>query len=710
MNEGTKTGIFWCIAVVMLAIAAFVAWPTSTERDSDSFAGSLLFEKFTDPLAAASMKIVTFDEEKGQLDTFEVRKDRDSGLWTIPSRSGYPADAVEHMKDAANAFVGLKILDIQTSNAEDHDDLGVAEPKLEDLEIGDEGVGRLVTFKDDSQQTLASLVIGDVTKDDEEKLYVRVPGQDPVYVVKFDESPLTTDFQKWIEDDLLKLSSIDIEDMEIRDYNASIGLGGQINLTSNYDAKVRLDGTDWKLDRLAEYTPDAPLTPKPVTPAEDEKLDSTKLNNIKNALDDLKIVDVRRKPEGMSATLRANQDLLTDKEAVGSLAQRGFYPIQRGPEYQILSANGELTVGLKDGIQYVMRFGNISGLTETEESDTKKGDSQAGSDDVSAGGVNRYLLVMTRVDESKFPAPELATPPETLEDLAKMLAPKEEPKPETLEPESGQPENPGDQPEGDDAEKADKPEDNAESSDDSAQPTEDDAAETSGEAADEKTAAEESGGEETKQDADSASETDVEQSGETETSGSGEASGEGEGQQESDQQQADGEQPTVDEQKPVEVEEEKEAEQEKSSDEAAASEQPADQSDEAENDQPEKAATNDAAPGAETDASEEKPKDELAGLTEEEKLERLDAEREKILKENQRKIDERNDKLAAAKRRVAELNARFADWYYVIPEDTYTKLRIKRADLFEKPEAETPAPGAAGPSLPNFQLPGGPGN
>ncbi len=47
------------------------------------------------------------------------------------------------------------------------------------------------------------------------------------------------------------------------------------------------------------------------------------------------IVDVVRKPEGMSANLRANQDLMSDKDAVGSLAQRGFYPIPSGPNGEI---------------------------------------------------------------------------------------------------------------------------------------------------------------------------------------------------------------------------------------------------------------------------------------------------------------------------------------------------------------------------------------
>ena len=154
VNETKKTGLFWAAAALSLAVAALVAWP-SASRDQSGTAPLIntdLFAEFTDPLSAASMKIVTFDEEQGKLATFEVRKDRESGAWTIPSRDGYPADAVEQMKDAANSLVGLKILDVQTENTEDHDDLGVAEPKLEDLEVGDTGVGRLVTFKDETQK------------------------------------------------------------------------------------------------------------------------------------------------------------------------------------------------------------------------------------------------------------------------------------------------------------------------------------------------------------------------------------------------------------------------------------------------------------------------------------------------------------------------------------------------------------------------------
>ncbi len=96
-------------------------------------------------------------------------------------------------------------------------------------------------------------------------------------------------------------------------------------------------------------------------------------------------------------------------------------------------------------------------------------------------------------------------------------------------------------------------------------------------------------------------------------------------------------------------------------------------------------------------------------MTDEERQERLEAEQEKITKENQRKVDARKDQIEIAERRVRELNERFADWYYVIPEDTYAKLTIKRDELFESETAEA-APEAPGQGGPQFNIPGFPGN
>jgi hypothetical protein len=74
----------------------------------------------------------------------------------------------------------------------------------------------------------------------------------------------------------------------------------------------------------------------------------------------------------------------------------------------------------------------------------------------------------------------------------------------------------------------------------------------------------------------------------------------------------------------------------------------------------------------------------------------LKAERERIEKENKRKLDEYNDKVAAGKKHKDQLNARFADWYYVISDDVYRKIHLTRADLVKKKEAKDKAKDADG--------------
>lgn len=647
MNEGTKTGIFWAVAVVMVGIATLVAWPQNTDDTVGVRIGKPLFEEFKDPLAAASLKIVTFDETLGQLESFEVAKDRQTGVWSIPSRQGYPADATEQMQQAATALLGLKILDIKTDKAEEHDEYGVLEPKVDQLRVGDEGVGRLVSIKDDQGNNLASLIIGDEVRDSESHRYVRIPNQDPVYEVELDDAPLTTQFRQWIEDDLLKLSSFDIAGTKIRNYSVSVagtvGGGLAIDQKRNYEANLALDDSNqWKLQDLVVF--DDQNTGQVRTLEEGESLNTAKLNTLKNALDDLKIVDVRRKPEGMSADLKADKSLLGNADAVRSLISRGFYPMQgQGSEQaEILATNGELIVDLKDGVEYVLRFGSIAGIEEADESDADA-DEQAEDE----AGANRYLLVTTRVNESQIPPPEVKVVPQTLEELEQILNPTEEP---AEEPTPGEvQENPNVDPEA-----------ASEEADATSEAVEEEAVE---EEAAESAAADATSGEEVAlvaaiaQEAESAD----------------------------DQESAAGQEPA----------EQELAEQEPAEQEPGAADEAA----------PEDAGGDDSA--GEIAAPRNAPAvEDQAELTAEEQQERLEAEQEKIIKENQRLRDAWKEKLEAANNRVRELNSRFADWYYIIPESTYNNLQIDLDDLITS-EGESPTTdnSAEPPATPSFLPP-----
>ena len=46
-----------------------------------------------------------------------------------------------------------------------------------------------------------------------------------------------------------------------------------------------------------------------------------------------------------------------------------------------------------------------------------------------------------------------------------------------------------------------------------------------------------------------------------------------------------------------------------------------------------------------------------------------------------RAVEERKSRLAAAQRRVDELNQRFGDWYYVVSEASYRAVRLDRSEL-----------------------------
>src|SRR5690606_15739534 len=74
---------------------------------------------------------------------------------------------------------------------------------------------------------------------------------------------------------------------------------------------------------------------------------------------------------------------------------------------------------------------------------------------------------------------------------------------------------------------------------------------------------------------------------------------------------------------------------------------------------------------AEAPAAPADPADEAPAAETEAKPDTLAADRAAIEVENKRLQDEYNETVEKGKKRVAELNQRFGDWYYVISNDVY---------------------------------------
>ena len=139
MNEVQKTGLFAGLAAgaIVLAIATRPVTVTKQDEKGGITAGDLLFkEEAADFSKASSLKITKFDENKLSMDSFEVVKDKTSGLWKIPSEYDYPADAEEQLKNSTAPLGELRVLNIiEDAGRDDHSLYGVVEPN-EKLEAG----------------------------------------------------------------------------------------------------------------------------------------------------------------------------------------------------------------------------------------------------------------------------------------------------------------------------------------------------------------------------------------------------------------------------------------------------------------------------------------------------------------------------------------------------------------------------------------------
>src|SRR5262245_13119751 len=422
MNESIRTLIFVAVGSVV-ALGAFITKPrvevaTKSERDPT---GAPLFKDFTDPSVAKSLEIKQFDEALAKVTPFIVTK-QSSGIWSLPSHGNYPADAESQLKAVAETFADLKILGVAADDNKEHELYGVNDP--DKAEVGTKGVGTLIAMQDDKGNDLIRMIVGKEVAGATNQRFVRKPSEDRVYVTTIDISKLPTEFEKWIEKDLLKLSTFDVNRVVLKDYLILPVRSGQLALQHRMDATLSYDSArspdQWKLEDMQIYANGSQPVPSTLGPL--EELNKQKLDDLRNALGDLKIVDVARKPAGLGNSLRISPDKLPSEDAQ-QLAQYGFYPDPRSSQtVDIYGANGELVVDTKDGVEYVLRFGNIktqvSSPTTTKKPDDKKGKSSA-EDDVK---VQRYLFVVAQL------APSIQTPPVPEPEPAGPEPPKEEKK------------------------------------------------------------------------------------------------------------------------------------------------------------------------------------------------------------------------------------------------------------------------------------------
>jgi hypothetical protein len=377
MREMRKTLIFCGVAIILAALAVLTA-PKRVTPGAFLDQGKPFFPEFTDPNAARTLEVIDWDEQTGSAVPFKVTFE--GGMWTIPSHHGYPADAKDRLAKTGAGVIEMKKDDFRTDNVSDYEMCGVIDP-LDNQATSVKGRGQRVTMKGENGVVLADLIVGKTVEGRQGMRFVRIPSQKRVYASRANLD-ISTKFGDWIETDLLETNKDAIENVVLKNYSINERTGK----VDERDLLVLEKRGDWTTSGLRK----------------DEEISKPKLDELLNALDELKIEGVRPKPEGLTSSLTRTAEKLTiSTDDMMSLQSKGYFFTRDG---RLLSNEGEAQVRTNDGLIYVLRFGEVvygTGLAVTA------GTSEGGQG-VSGPGENRYLFVTVIFDRSLLREPPQA--------------------------------------------------------------------------------------------------------------------------------------------------------------------------------------------------------------------------------------------------------------------------------------------------------------
>ena len=392
MNENIKTIFFTATAAASVALAYFSIPPQIDPASKGSKMGQALFGTF-DTRQATGIEIVEIDEENLEAKSIEVAQTNKGWFIRRPQKADYPANADNQVKDVSTVLLDLRILDTATEGAGEHANFGVLDPSK--ANPGDRGIGKSIALKNSTGSNLAQLIIGNEVSGLSGAYYVRKPDENSVFIAEVrNANDISTKFVDWVEKDFLDLDKWNIKRVTLDNYEVNLAKG-QLNRKDN-PYVLDYEDSEWKLSGSSL--------------SENEELNKDKLDELKDAFDDLKIIDVERKPEILVNNLKQGNEFFSNlkdqknQAVVQSLQQKGFYTVAvKNPQGQqvpkVVSNKGEIIVGMKDGVEYVLRFGDTYRGLEDDENST---------------GSSRYIYAFARVNTSLLDAPQLESVPAPL--------------------------------------------------------------------------------------------------------------------------------------------------------------------------------------------------------------------------------------------------------------------------------------------------------
>ncbi len=442
MTESQKT-LMYVVAAALMAVAGGVLAPRGPQAPKDSLEaliGAEFYKGFKNPSEATSIEVISYDAATATPTPFGVEfKD---GLWRIPTRYNYPADAKDRLAKVAASIIGLKREALAGRTETEQVEFQVLDPKSDKTESL-KGIGNRLTLKK-GETVLADYIIGKQVPSRSGYYYVRRPDEKPTFIAKL-ELNLSTKFTDWIESDVLNLDGNKLTHIDIRKHSIEIERGeGRIGDRERNLLTRKIPADPWKLEDLDDAA---------------EEINQDEVRKLVSALDDLKIVGVRPKADSLRKGLQASDGITLDKETQVDMARRGYFfqPNPRGG-LEMIAMEGDMTAGTDQGVEYDMHFGDAfegseedieKGILETpaEQASSEDGEKKPDGDkkpDEKSGSKkkSRFLFVTAHVNpELLGPEPEEPIKPEPPSKEPAEETPKETPKEKSSEDKSDEKES-----------------------------------------------------------------------------------------------------------------------------------------------------------------------------------------------------------------------------------------------------------------------------
>ena len=173
----------------------------------------------------------------------------------------------------------------------------------------------MIALKNNTGANLAQLIIGNEVEGLSNTRFVRKPEENSVYRVELQNvNDVTTKFVDWVEKDFLDIDKWNIKQVIFDNYEIKDG-----KIAPSTKQVLDYDNSEWKLVGTSL--------------SENEELNNEKLDDMKDAFDDLEIIDVERKPEILISSLRKGSEFVDAnniqqlQSSANSLIQKGFRPV-----------------------------------------------------------------------------------------------------------------------------------------------------------------------------------------------------------------------------------------------------------------------------------------------------------------------------------------------------------------------------------------------